>query len=283
MHFQVTKKSPNETINPMIRELAASDISGLNSLPPTNWKFDYEAFVKCFIADDFFHAFVIIQDEQVVGTGNVILKEKVGWLANIIVAGDYRGKGLGYKMTKFLVDFLNDRGCETQLLIATELGAAVYKKLGFRNITEYLCFDSEVALDFKYTKSIRELKNSDLESVYQLDSDANGENRTHLIDKFYRDGLGFFNNANELLGFFLPDFGRGLVLSRDKQAGIELLKLKHSKKGKRTLLPIDNQDGVNLLEGSGMRKGEKCTKMILGKENKWNPKYIYSYGSGYCG
>ena len=267
----------------MIRELAASDINGLNSLPPTNWKFDYEAFVKRFIADDFFHAFVIIQDEQVVGTGNVLLKEKVGWLANIIIAENCRGKGFGYKMTKFLVAFLNDRGCETQLLIATELGEAVYKKIGFRKITEYLCFDSEVDVDFNYTNSIRELKNSDLESIYKLDSEANGENRTHLIDKSYRNGFGFFNNDNELLGFFLPDFGRGLVLSRDKQAGIELLKLKHSKKGKRTLLPIDNQDGINLLENIGLRKGEKSSKMILGKENKWNPKYIYSYGSGYCG
>ena len=283
MHFQETKKSPHETINPMIRELEASDISGLNSLPPTNWKFDYETFVKSFIADDFFHAFVIIQDEHVVGTGNVILKEKVGWLANIIVAGNYRGKGLGYKMTKFLVAFLIDKGCETQLLIATELGEAVYKKIGFRKITEYLCFDSEVDLDFNYSNSVRELKNSDLESIYKLDSDANGENRAHLIDKFYRNGFGFFNNDNELLGFFLPEFGRGLVLSRDKKAGIELLKLKHSKKGKRTLLPIDNQDGINLLERNGLRKGEKCSKMILGKENKWNPKFIYSYGSGYCG
>jgi len=276
-------ETSNETINPMIRELAASDISGLNNLPPTNWKFDYETFVKRFMADDFFHAFVIIQGEHVVGTGNVIIKEKVGWLANIIVDEDYRGKGLGYKMTKFLVAFLNDKGCETQLLIATELGEAVYKKIGFRKITEYLCFDSEVDLDFNYTKSIRELKNSDLESIYKLDSDANGENRTHLIDKFYRNGFGYFNNDNELLGFFLPDFGRGLVLSRDNQAGIELLKLKHSKKGKRTLLPIDNQNGINLLERNGLRKGEKCSKMILGKENKWNPKYIYSYGSGYCG
>jgi len=267
----------------MIRELKESEIKGLNNLPPADWEFDYETFVKNFFAEDFYHAFIIIQDERIVGTGNVIQKEKVGWLANIIVHEDYRGKGLGYKMTKFLVDFLNDKGCETQLLIATKLGEIVYKKVGFRKISEYQCFDSKVDKDFNYSNSFRELKNSDLESIYKLDSEANGENRTHLIDKFFRNGFGFFNNDNKLLGFFLPDFGQGLVLSRDNQAGIELLRLKHSKKGKRTLLPIENQDGINFLERIGLRKGEKSSRMILGKENKWNPKYIYSYGGGYCG
>lgn len=267
----------------MIKEIKNSDIKGLNQLLPLEWHFDYETFLEDFIDEDFFYAFIQVQDNKIVGTGNVLLKEKVGWLANIIVDENYRGKGMGYKMTKFLVDFLNDKGCETQLLIATKLGEAVYKKIGFKKITEYLCFDSEVDLDFNYTKSIRELKNLDLESIYKLDRDANGENRIHLIDKYYRNGFGFFNNDNLLLGFFLPDFGRGLVISRDNQAGIELLKLKHSKKGKRTLLPIDNQEGVNLLKRNGLRKGEKCSKMILGRENNWNPKYIYSYGSGYCG
>jgi len=267
----------------MIRELKISDIQGLNSLPPTDWKSDYEGFLKDFIKDDFFHAFVMIQDAKIIGTGNVFLKGKIGWLANIIIDENFRGKGLGFKMTKFLVDFLKNHACETQLLIATELGEAVYQKLGFRKMTEYQCFDSEVDLDYTFTNSIRELKDSDLESTYKLDRKANGENRTHMIDKYYGTGLGYFNNDNELLGFYLPLFGRGLVLSQDTKAGIELLKLKHSKKGKRTLLPIENQVGINLLMNSGLKTGDKCSRMILGKENKWNPEYIYSYGSGYCG
>jgi GNAT superfamily N-acetyltransferase len=267
----------------MIRELYKSDINGLNSLPPANWNFDYETLLRDFINDDFFYAFILIQDKKIVGTGNVFLKEKIGWLANIMVDKNCRGKGLGYKMTKFLVDFLDDKKCETQLLIATELGEAVYQKIGFRTMTEYHCFDSVVDLDYNYTNSIRVLKDSDLKSVYELDRNANGENRTHLIDKYYVNGLGYFNTDNELLGFFLPDFLRGLILSRDTQAGKELLKLKHSKKGNRTMLPIENQAGISFLIENGLKKGEKCSRMILGKENNWQPKYIYSYGSGFCG
>ncbi|EAR02998.1 GNAT family N-acetyltransferase [Maribacter sp. HTCC2170] len=267
----------------MIRELKVSDIEGLNSLPPLDWNFDYEALLRDFINEDFFYAFIQIQDNKIVGTGNVFIKEKVGWLANIIIDKTCRGKGLGFEMTNFLVDFLTDKKCDTQLLIATELGEGVYRKIGFRKLTEYQCFDSEIDSDFNFTNSVRKLEISDLESVYKLDQETNSENRTHLIDKYYKNGFGYFNNDNELLGFYLPEFGRGLVLSRDEQAGIELLKLKHSKKGKRTLLPIENQKGIILLENIGSKKGAKCSRMVLGKENKWKPNYIYSYGSGYCG
>ena len=267
----------------MIRKLKKTDIEGLNKLPPIDWNFDYELFLDDFLRDDFFHAFVLIQHEKIVGTGNVLIKNNIGWLANIIVNGEYRGKGLGYKMTKFLVEFLEDNHCETKLLIATELGKPVYQKLGFREVTEYLCFDS--VADTKYTvpNAVRELTNSDLESVYKLDREANGENRKHLIDKFYNHGLGYFSDNDELLGCFLPNFGRGLILSRHSQAGIELLRIKHSKKGKRTLLPVENQNAIDALIMSGFKRGNKCSKMILGKENTWNPEYIYSYGSGYCG
>lgn len=267
----------------MIRELKESDIKGLNKLPPVEWDFDFESFIRSFITDDFFYAFVIIQDELIVATGNVILKEKVGWLANIIVDENHRGKGFGYKMTKFLVDFLYDQGCETQFLIATELGERVYKKIGFRKMSEYQYFESVIDQDYTYSKAIRKLKKSDLESVYELDRQANDENRIHLIDKYFETGIGYFNNDKELLGIYLPYFSRGLVLSKDRKAGFELLKVKHSKQGKVTLLPSENRDGIHFLESNGLKKGDSCSRMILGKENKWNPEYIYSIGGGFCG
>lgn len=267
----------------MIRELKQSEIVGLNSLPPTDWKFDFETFLNSFITDDFFDAFVMTHNKTVIGIGNVFCKGKIGWLANIIIAKKYRGKGFGLKMTQFLVDFLNTKGCETQLLLATELGKSVYQKAGFKKITDYYCFDTEKDYDFSSSKSIRELKASDLKDVYEMDMYVNGENRTHLMEKSCKDGLGYFDSENELLGFYLPDFGRGLIISKDKQAGIDLLKLKHSKKGQRTLLPLENQEGIALFEKQGLKKGDTCFRMILGKENRWKPNYIYSYGSGYCG
>ena len=267
----------------MIHKLTASEIDGLNKLPPIEWNYDYEVLLRDFINEDYFFAFIQIRDNNIVGTGNVFVRGKIGWLANIIVDKNQRRKGLGLEMTKFLVNFLENKGCETQLLIATKLGEPVYEKIGFKKLTEYQCFDSVKDNNLSMPNAIQRLKTSDLESIYKLDQETNGENRTHLLNKYCNNGLGYFNKDRELLGFYLPEFGRGLVLSRDEQAGMELLEVKHSKKGKRTLLPVENQTGIRLLEKMKLKKGVNCSKMLLGKENNWKPNFIYSYGSGYCG
>ena len=267
----------------MIKNLEKTDIKGLNKLPPLEWKFDYEDFLYSFIDDDFFYAFTLSINNKIIGTGNVLLKGKIGWLANIIVDEAYRGNGFGYQITTFLVDFLKAKGCQTQLLIATTLGEPVYQKIGFRKITEYRCFDTEKGYGFNTSPAIQKLRTADLDSLCQLDYQANGEDRRHLLLKYYQSGFGYFKPDNELAGCFLPDFGRGLVLATDEQVGVELLNLKHSKKGRRTLLPIDNRAGVNFFKQMGLKEGAKCSRMILGKENGWNPTSIYSYGSGYCG
>ena len=57
----------------MIRKIKKSEIQGLNNITPTDWKFNYENFLKDFINQDFFYAFIQIQDEKIVGTGNVFL------------------------------------------------------------------------------------------------------------------------------------------------------------------------------------------------------------------
>lgn len=267
----------------MIRKLKPSDINGLNSLPPPDWAFDYEYFLQDYLHEDYFAAFVMTQAGRAIGTGNVFLKEGIGWLANIIIAENHRGKGLGFKMTQFLVDFLNSKGCKTQLLIATELGEPVYRKLGFKKVSDYQSFATATGYDYNPPNFIRGLTYSDLQQLRNLDRTANGENRTHFIDKYYKTGLGYFNNHNELVGCYLPDFGRGLVLASEEAAGIALLKVKHAQKGRRTMLPLDNQAGIDFFEKSGLQKGHTSARMILGKEVSWNPRHIYSYGSGYAG
>lgn len=267
----------------IIKELLLSDIKGLNKLPPADWKFDYERFLKIYLEDDFFYSFAIVLDNKIVGTGNALIKGEVGWLAHIIVDENYRNRGLGRKITEFLIDFLNSKGCKTQLLIATELGEPIYKKLGFQKLSEYQRFDSEKDHDLVISKSIRPLSEKDFREVCQIDLEINGEDREHLIKRYFDGSFGFFNTSDEMLGFYLPGFGRGLVLGKDAESGTELLKLKHARKDVRTLLPEENKIGIRFLKGLGLKEGPKCVKMYLGEKNKWKPSSIYSYGSGFCG
>ena len=267
----------------MIRPIKPFDIPGLNRLSPPEWNMDYEAFLRGFLNDPFFHGFISVKDGKPVSTGNVLIKDGVGWLANIIVDKDYRNQGLGYQMTLFLLDILDQHQCTTKLLLATELGAYVYKKLGFIKTTDYRGFTSLTDQPLKIPNGVRKLLDSDLSKVHQLDLTINGENRIHLLSRFYQDGFGYFNTKNELVGCYLPNFGRGLVLSNDSKIGIELLKIKHAKKGQKTLIPLENKVGIDFFVNGNFEEDVTTARMVLGKENDWKPTSIYSYASGYCG
>jgi len=267
----------------MIRILKSNDISGLNRLPPQEWHFDYEDFLYDFINEDFFHAFVMIQGNEIVGTGNALLKNNMAWLANILVDEKFRGQGFGSQMTQFLVDFLASKGATTQLLIATELGEPIYRKIGFQKVTTYHCFDTMEAYEYQFPKAIRPITAADYSNIIELDRHINGESRAHLLRKFMRGGWGYYQSENQIIGCYLPHFGRGLVIATDKKAGLELLALKHAQKGQRTLLPIENQAGIDFLTAKGFTTGYHCSRMVLGEKPTWQPTHIYSYGSGYCG
>jgi GNAT superfamily N-acetyltransferase len=266
----------------MIQEINPSQIPSLNQLPPTSWAFDYEAFLKHYLPTNFFKAFVLTKHEEIVGTGNVFFKGKIGWLANIIISKKHRQQGLGAQMTEYLVDYLDNQGCETQLLIATELGERVYQKIGFNKIGSYQGFSSNQNQAYEVGNSIKKLNQNHLQSILDLDFYVNGECRKHFLEQYYKNGFGYFNE-HDLLGYYLPAFGRGLIIAQEEEAGLELLKLKHCKEGRHTMLPIDNQVGINYLEKMGIEKTRNWTRMSLGKTINWNPKMIYSYASGYCG
>ncbi len=267
----------------MVRKLDKSDVSGLNSLPPKDWNFDYEAFLEMYLTKDYFHPFVLVLDEKVIGTGNVFIRGSVGWLAHIIVDEKYRGRGLGSEMTTFLVNFLKELKCETMLLIATELGEPVYRKVGFRKLSDYYRFDTTESEEFKLSPEIQRLSEENIQEVCELDAIINGENRAHLISTYVEGGYGCFDTDGELTGFYLPNFGRGLVLAKNRECGLKLLEQKHAQKGARTFLPQENQAAISFLRSLGLKEGTKSCKMILGKQNTWHPELIYSYGSGFCG
>ena len=94
--------------------------------------------------------------------------------------------------TVFLVDFLKDNDCETQLLKATELGKPVYKKLGFKCILVYQRYDTEIGYKYKGSNSARKLKSSNLNYIYELKMHVYGENRDNLIDTFYMAGVALY-------------------------------------------------------------------------------------------
>jgi GNAT superfamily N-acetyltransferase len=57
-----------------------------------------------------------------------------GWIGNLIVQADYRGKGVGEALFIRSLDALRDTGAKTFWLTASKLGKSLYEKHGFSTI-----------------------------------------------------------------------------------------------------------------------------------------------------
>lgn len=57
-----------------------------------------------------------------------------GWIGNLVVQADYRGKGVGEALFLHAYNALQDAGAETCWLTASKLGRSLYEKHGFSRI-----------------------------------------------------------------------------------------------------------------------------------------------------
>jgi GNAT superfamily N-acetyltransferase len=273
---------PTKKTSMSIRRLQQEDIPLVKDLPPEEWKFNYRQFLNLHFGKPYFYAVVYVYKGKIAGTGNAIINGRIGWLANIITSNEYRNQGIGTSITKHLMEYIADKNCETQLLIATDLGHPIYQKLGFRKNSTYRFFRSETPLKAPEDKHLVKLKKTDLKDILEIDRQVLGDDRAYLITRCYQGGW-IYKENNRLIGYYLPNMGRGAIVATEKEAGLLLLQQKHSQADRQTAIPKENQVAFNYLFNNGFEYFNNCARMIIGKEVPWQPTNIFSYSHGYCG
>jgi GNAT superfamily N-acetyltransferase len=265
-----------------IRHLQSDDIPLVKDLPPEDWQFNYRQFLQLHFGQPYFYAVVYIISGKIVGTGNAIINGSIGWLANIIVSEKYRNQGIGTTITRHLMEYLAAKNCSTQLLIATDSGEPIYQKLGFIKHSTYRFFRSETPLQAPDDPHLLKLKKSNLPEILKMDRKILGDDRAYLITRCYKDGW-IYKENNKIIGYYLPNMGRGAVVAREKDVGLLLLQLKHSERNRRTAIPKENQAAINYLLNNSFDYFNNCARMSIGEEIAWQPDCIFSYSHGYCG
>src|ERR1700741_3575280 len=65
------------------------------------------------------HLLVVEDEAGIAATGSAAANGRVGWVGVIFVRPDRRGSGLGGTMTRTVIADLEERGCRSQVLIAS--------------------------------------------------------------------------------------------------------------------------------------------------------------------
>ena len=264
-----------------IREFKIKDIESIRYLQPEGWR-DITFYFSFYFKHDFCYPIIALNGNQIIGIANATVNGATGWLAHIIVAEKYRHRGIGYSLTEYVVDYLKKQGCKTQLLIATKMGEGVYRKLGFETVSEYLFFNEGSIKSEIEDKNIRNFWDSDLKTLLKLDCKISGENREKMLTQFLSNALVYAADSR-IIGFLLQEFGEGMIIADNIEAGIALLKFKHSQQKCKTVIPVENKKGAEFLLSFGFKIIDRAPRMALGEKITWKPELIFSRAGGFYG
>ncbi len=271
----------NEVI---IRPLQRHEIPLLEGMAPADWNSDLPAFMISHFGEPYFYPIIADMRGAIIGVANAIQNGETGWLGNIIVRPEHRNQGMGTQLTRSLVQHFAALGCRRQLLIATPLGEPIYRKLDFRMSSQYKFFKGPWLTGPTDFSTLRGIGPQDSGPILDLDRQASGEDRGRMLGKFFSGGWVHQDRSSwKVDGFFLPAFGAGLIVAANKDAGLALLRLKHSQAERTAVVPEANRDAADFLVRNGFEEYMTAPRMFLGEEADWKPQCIYARGSGYSG
>jgi GNAT superfamily N-acetyltransferase len=265
-----------------LQDLISKDLDQLVKLQPPNWP-DIISSFQFYLNSSFCAPKKIVLDRKIVAIGSSISHGDVSWLAHIIVDPDYRRRGLGRIMTLELVKGLQEKGCKSIYLIATDLGAPLYEKIGFEAITEYIFF-KDISISFSPGNSsgnIIAYNTRHKNALLQLDYLATGENRAEHLEEHLKQTVLYEKNGI-MQGYYIPTFGEGTIIAATEEAGMTLVSHK-LRKINHIAFPINNTSCLQFFKRQGLNETRRAKRMKLGIQKEWKPQYIYSRTGGNLG
>jgi hypothetical protein len=160
----------------------------------------------------------------------------------------------------------------------------VYRKLGFERVSDYVFFERKAASQpASNHPRIRRFGSADEQAVLALDHLATCEVRALFLHRFLDDAWVHVSSSGGVDGCHLPRLGNGLVIADNDIAGLALLQHKLSLGTQSIVVPDGNRAAVDCLLAEGFRETSRAPRMALGGDVDWQPRMVYSRGSGYCG
>lgn len=164
--------------------------------------------LQIFIELNPFGCFVYVEDKKVVGSIMTFRHSRSAWIGNFIVSKEYRGKGIGKRLLKRAIEYLDRAGGEQIYLNAAYEASKLYEESGFRKIIAVNRWQGKVDESISNMQSLRETIFDTL-SYVKLDAFLWRDERFLLISQlsslrhcrsyFKPPGFLMFGNAGDVI------------------------------------------------------------------------------------
>lgn len=244
--------------------IVVHDIAQLVDLQPEGWR-DIIPKFEDYNNQNFCFPIKLLEKNEIVAIGSVIIHQDVAWLGHIIVHPNHRKKGYGKLITQKLIEIATAKNCRSIQLIATDLGAPVYESIGFIEETEYLFFkEVSVPLSPIFNPYIVNFSDIYREQILAMDSDISGENRVCEIERHLSSSYAYVNDET-VAGYYLPSLGEGLLIAANPIAGTALLEV-HLRTNSSIVIPKENLSAVSFLLAHNCQPHARAKRMYLGQK-----------------
>jgi len=201
-----------------------------------------------------------------------------GWIGALGVLPGARRRGLGTALTETACRWLHDRGAQTVLLYATDMGRPVYERLGFVAEGPATAWRGVAGEDAGSVgaPTLRPLTEADRPGLRAVDAAATGETRDVMLDAVVPlHGMGAAGPDGALSGWAMTSpWGTGAaVTATDPDAGLALLAGTLRGPLPSTLvLPDGNEAARRALRHWGFARLNSAERMRLGPALTWRPE-----------
>lgn len=225
------------------------------------------------------HPLVAESDGVIVGTAIATQNGSVGWVGLVFVAPAWRGRGLGGQLTRATLRKLDELGCRSIVLAATELGRPIYDRLGFTVDGGYAVFSGPTRTELPPDPRVRRLAPDDVSAVCDLDRVATGEDRSHLI-RALSEGGWVIDDGRTIRGFALrTPWGLGPAIAEDIVDGARLIEVLRSQPRPSEMLmtvAATNDAAIEHLRAAGFVEQRRLPRMVLGEPVAWRPSWVWT-------
>jgi GNAT superfamily N-acetyltransferase len=195
-----------------IRQMQFSDLDfAAECIVLEGWKSEGPEEFEGFLAYNPNGCFIVEENSKRIGLGVAINYGELGFLGEIVVIKEKRGRGHGSRLVKHAIQYLHSRGVKCILLDSLPFAVSLYERFGFRKICRSLRFSGNV--QSSPNSHVRNMESGDLKTVIKIDRDAFGGDREFFLKRrFYMYPrlckiLGF---GKEMIGFIMGRPGRGI-------------------------------------------------------------------------
>jgi len=218
--------------------------------------------------------FVAELDGCSVGTTTTCILGQVAWIAMVLVDKDARRQGIGTRLLRHALDYLDGRQVPTVRLDATQAGRPVYKKLGFMAEYELARYEG-VASRCTTPPIVTETTPGAYPNIVEFDKKMTGTDREKMLiklfDEFPQD-LRILWRHGTIEGYAATRPGANAIQVGPCVATIDagpalLGDAMNRCAGKPVFvdIPVGNAAAVKIAESSGLRIQRRFTRMYRGK------------------